>query len=188
MIKQVGSCVSAAAPPAAPAQRTALQKHVDFFDRNGDRVTTVPETYSGLRALGMGRVASGLAAVVINTGLGVSTGAPWYFPFTVHNDNIHQAKHDSDSDVYDDQGEFSAAKFEEMFARFDTDGNDALDGEEIDAMIAERRESWLGSVASKAEFGLLLRVSGESELSRERMQAFYDGNLFYDLAGEARPS
>jgi peroxygenase len=162
---------------------------VDFFDRNSDGSTTVPETYQGLRALGVGRVLSGAAAVGINLMLARSTGAPWY-SLTINNDNIHKAKHDSDTDVYDEQGNLDAAKFEEMFQKHDQNQDKALDKTEIEAMLEKNKESKKGRLASGGEFNLLLRIAGEDNgqgakvLTRSRMESFYDGSLFFKLADE----
>ncbi|MBT9587634.1 hypothetical protein IV102_30115 [bacterium] len=162
---------------------------MDFFDRNSDGSTTVPETYKGLRALGLGRVLSGAAAVGINLGLACKTGAAWY-SLTINNDNIHKAKHDSDSDVYDAQGNYDAAKFEEMFQKHDANKDAALDKAEIDAMLERNKETKVGRLAFGAEFGLLLSIagqenqSGEKVLSRARMESLYDGSLFFKLAEE----
>ena len=56
---------------------TALQKHVMFFDQDGDGKITVGETFDGLRELGFGYTRSSAFAFAINAGLGVATGAPW---------------------------------------------------------------------------------------------------------------
>lgn len=199
----------AAAPPApsAPAAptddiklstgtgRTPLQRHVDFFDRNHDHTITLGETYSGLRALGMGAVGASFGAVFINGGLGSKTGGS-LAKLTVKPDNIAAAKHDSDSDVYDDKGEFNAAKFNEMFAKWDTDKDGALSGEEFTAMRTHNKESTAGAIGSKAEFGLLTSLAGTpvkvggkeiKTISREQMVQFYNGSLFYHLAGEKVP-
>jgi len=179
-------------PPAGPKprpDRTPLQRHVDFFDRNGDGSTTVSETYQGLRALGVGRALSGAAALGINLGLARKTGAAWY-SLTINNNLIHQAKHDSDTDVYDEQGQLSPQKFEEMFKKHDKDQDQALSKAEIDAMIESNKESRIGRIASSGEFGLLLRLAGEANpqgekvLTRARLESFYDGSLFYQLANE----
>jgi len=50
-------------PPAARSapnsgSRTALQKHVDFFDTNHDGKVTLSDTYQGLRRLGLGAARS----------------------------------------------------------------------------------------------------------------------------------
>ena len=59
------------APRSAPnsGSRTALQKHVDFFDTNHDGKITLFETYAGLRRLGFGAVRSAAFAGVINLSL-----------------------------------------------------------------------------------------------------------------------
>lgn len=183
-------------PPPTPPQhkpetkeRTPLQKHVDFFDRNCDGKTTLGETYDGLRSLGLGRVLSGLGATFINAGLARKTGAEWY-SLTIQNDNIAAAKHDSDTDVYDDKGNFVQEKFDQLWATRDTDKNNELTKTEIDAMLEANKESKVGQIASKAEFGLLLRVAGqenaagEKVLTRERLEQLYDGSLFYRIAAD----
>ena len=173
--------------PQPRPDRTPLQRHVDFFDRNSDGLTTMSETYQGLRALGVGRFTSALGAAGINLGLAHKTGSSWT---TIHNDNIHLAKHDSDSDVYDVQGNLDKAKFQELFDRFDTNKDGGFNKSEIDSMLEIKAESKIGKIASGAEFGLLLKVAGqpnaagENALSKERMQPLYDGRLFYELEKE----
>ena len=53
-----------------------------------------------------------------------------------------------------------------------------------------------GSIGAKAEFGLLVSLAGKptkidgkdtKAISKEHMQEFYNGKLFYDLAGEKAP-
>lgn len=174
---------------AAPQGDSALKKHVDFFDRNHDGITTLPETYQGLRALGLGRVLSGAGAVFINLGLGAKTDEPFY-KLTINNSKIHQAKHDSDSDTYDNQGQFVQAKLDNMFTVHDTNQDAALNKAEIQAMLERNKESKVGKIASGAEFNLLLKVagqpdaSGEKVLTRQRMQEFYEGTLFYSIEKE----
>lgn len=178
-----------ARPPVA--ERPALQKHVDFFDRNGDGQTQVWETYGGLRALGVGRATSALAAPVINGALAYKTGAPWYRPLTVQNANIHQGKHDGDTDIYDEKGQFVQANFDRMFDLHDKDKDGALNETEIHDMLVANGNGNIHPGA-KAEFGLLMKVAGEDRpdgrvLTRQVMSQFYDGSLFYVLAGEKIP-
>ncbi|MEW6278145.1 MAG: caleosin family protein [Candidatus Eremiobacterota bacterium] len=184
------SAVNTAPAPARPP-RTALQKHVDFFDRNGDGETRVWETYGGLRALGLGRILSAGAAVVINLALGIKTGSPWYKLLTVQNDNIHLGKHGGDTDVYDEQGNFVQSRFDAMFQLHDGDQDDALNQGELDAMMLANGGG-KASAGSRAEFGLLMKIAGQDTpagrvLTRQRLQEFYDGTLFYSLAGETPP-
>ncbi|PIQ25853.1 hypothetical protein COW36_22205 [bacterium (Candidatus Blackallbacteria) CG17_big_fil_post_rev_8_21_14_2_50_48_46] len=199
----VSPAVKAEAPPAlaqdsvnvSNTSRTPLQRHVDFFDRNHDRTITLSETYSGLRALGVGRVTSALGAAFINGGLGFRTGET-ALSLKVNTDKIAAAKHDSDSDVYDQKGEFNAAKFDELFAKYDLNQDGALSREEFQNFRARNKESTAGGIASKGEFDLLVKIAAEPQkvngkethvISKERMQSFYDGRLFYDLAGEKAP-
>lgn len=198
------AAVSTAAAASAPTDsvqmstdkaRTPLQRHVDFFDRNHDHTITLGETFSGLRALGMGHVGAAFGAAFINGGLGSKTGGS-LLKLTVKPDNIAAAKHDSDTDVYDEKGNFSPAKFDEMFAKWDQDKNGSLSGEEFTKMRTHNKESTAGAIGSKAEFGLLVSLAGTptkvggkeiKSISREQMQQFYNGSLFYHLAGEKVP-
>ena len=174
-------------PRSAPnaGTRTALQKHVDFFDTNHDGKITLSDTYIGLRRLGFGALRSAAFAGVINAALGSSTsGAP---SLTVDAKRIHAGKHRSDTGVYDKNGRFSLPRFKRLFARYDTDGDGALDGEDLSRLFADNRTDLLGHLASKAEFGLLLGLAGEDRsgtkvLTRKGLQRFYNGSLFYQLA------
>ena len=175
---------------------TALQKHVTFFDRNRDGKITLSESFQGLSALGFGSVRSGALAVAINTGLGRSTGAPWYSPFTINVDKIHQGKHGSDTDIYDVNGVFNQAKFNELFSKYDTNQDHALSKDELQGFFSRNFEDSTGSLASKAEFGLLLEIAGQDQviagkqtrvLTRDTLSRFYDGTLLFDIAGETIP-
>lgn len=189
MLRPVAANGPAPTPPKA--QRTALQKHIDFFDRDGDGDIRVVETYQGCRALGMGRLLSAGAAVAINAALGVKSGSPWHSFLTIRTDGIHHGKHEGDTGVYDADGNFVQSRFDAMFDLHDADKNDALDKPEIESMMAANGNG-KASTGSKLEFGLLLKLAGEETpdgrvLTRSRLQAFYDGSLFYQLAGEKAP-
>jgi peroxygenase len=167
--------------------RTALQKHVDFFDSDRDGKITLLETYQGLRRLGLGAARSALFGGVINAALGSSTsGAP---SLTVDANHIDLGKHASDSGIYDEQGRFVQRSFDRLFALYDEDGDGALDREELSRFFERSRTDLLGHLGSMAEFGLLLTLAGEDRkgrkvLTRHRLELFYDGSLFYQLADE----
>lgn len=171
--------------------RTALQKHIDYFDRNGDGEIKPSETYRSCRKLGMGVLLSAGAAVAINAALGVKSGSPWYRFLTIRTDGIHHGKHEGDTGVYDKDGNFVQQKFDEMWTRHDKDGDDALNKQEIEDMMVVNGNG-RASTGSKLEFRLLLKLAGEDTpdgrvLTRSRMESFYDGSLFYALAGEKAP-
>ena len=175
------------APGSRP--RTALQKHVDFFDTDRDGKITLLETYQGLRRLGLGALRSALFGGVINAALGSSTsGAP---SLTVDANHIEAGKHGSDTGVYDESGFFVRGRFDRLFARYDGDGDGALDSEELARLFEGNRTDLLGHLGSMAEFGLLLTLAGENRkgrkvLTRRRLEEFYDGSLFDQLADEVR--
>lgn len=190
--ERVGDTRSNATAP----KLTALQKHVMFFDQDGDGKISVGETFDGLRELGFGYTRSSAFAFAINAGLGVATGAPWYAPLTVDIDNIAKGKHDSDTDIYDVDGRFNPAKFEHLFALYDTDRDDALSAEEFEVFYARNKEDGASSLVSTFEFGLLIELAGEkrvidgketSVVTRQTMERFYDGSLIYDLVGRTPP-
>ena len=179
-----------------PDGPSALQKHAMFFDRDGDGQITVSETQDGLVALGFGRVRSWLLATAINTGLGRITGAPWYSPLTIQVKNIAAGKHGSDTDIYDNGGQFNPQKFEQLFQNYDSNRDGSLSREEFGTFYRRNFEDSSSSTASQLEFSLLLEIAGENRfvnghqtqvLTRETLAKFYDGTLFFQLAGEQAP-
>lgn len=167
--------------------RTTLQKHVDFFDSDHDGKITLLETYQGLRRLGLGAARSMVFGGVINAALGSPTSRTP--SLTVDADHINAGKHASDTGVYDEKGQFVQRSFDRLFARYDGDGDGALDREELARLFEGNRTDLVGHLGSMAEFGLLLYLAGEDRkgrkvLTRQRLKRFYDGSLFYQLADE----
>ena len=178
-------------PRSAPdsTSRTALQKHVDFFDTDSDGKITLLDTYQGLRRLGLGALRSALFGGVINAALGPSTSrAP---SLTIDANHIEAGKHGSDTGVYDESGLFVQARFDRLFDRYDGDGDGALDSEDLARLFEGNRTDLVGHLGSMAEFRLLLSLAGEDRkgrkvLTRRRLEEFYDGSLFHQLADEVR--
>jgi peroxygenase len=174
---------------ARSRRRTALQRHVDFFDTNHDGKITLADTYRGLRRLGYDVFRAGAFAGVINAALGTSTSG---FPsLTIDAERIHAAKHKSDTGVYDKSGEFSPARFNRLFERHDLDRDGALNSGELSHLLSRNRTDLMGHLGSKAEFGLLFDLAGEMRkgvkvLTRARLDDFYKGSLFDRLADEVR--
>ncbi len=176
-------------PPAGrgpdPGSRTALQKHVDFFDADHDGQVTVAETYAGLRRLGVGALRSAAFASVIHGALGPATSRR--LTLDIDTSRIHLARHGSDTGIYDKNGRFSPARFRALFRRHDPKGHGALGASELARMFSRNRTDLLGHLGSRAEFGLLLEIAGEKQkgrtvLTRERLERFYNGSLFHALA------
>ncbi|WP_437966269.1 caleosin family protein [Sorangium sp. So ce260] len=175
------------ARPAALGDKTALEMHSAFFDRNHDGVITLRETYEGLRALGIGRALSASFALVINGVLGLPTSRSFVPTLSITLENIHRAKHASDTGVYDKDGRFDPQKFDELFSRWDKDRDGALNARELVARTLGDRDllDVFGFLASAGEWAVLYALAGKGgKLTREQLRRMYDGTLFYELERE----
>ncbi|KAJ7942894.1 Caleosin-related family protein [Quillaja saponaria] len=173
-----------------PLDENVLQKHVAFFDRNGDGVVYPWETFQGFRAIGCGYLLSMAASLFINFGLSGKT-RPGKFPsllLPIEVKNIHKAKHGSDSGVYDTEGRFVPAKFEEIFSKHSHAHHNALTSDELMAMLKENRvpKDYLGWLASYTEWKILYVLCKDKNglLRRETIRAAYDGSLFVMMEKE----
>jgi len=173
-----------------PHLQTPLQKHVAFFDQNQDNLITRSETTAGLRSLGLGPASSLLAGAVINAGLGRTTGGSL---FTVDVRNIHRGKHPQDSGVYDARGFFDAPRFESFWTELTASSasKDRITEKEVEKFINGGDKAVMRAV-STLEWDLLLELAGERDgrgntfLTKERVQSFFDGSLFHTIADEVK--
>mmetsp|Transcript_3594 Transcript_3594/g.8178 ORF Transcript_3594/g.8178 Transcript_3594/m.8178 type:complete len:230 (+) Transcript_3594:97-786(+) len=171
------------------SERTALQRHVDFFDRNSDGFITVSETRQGLDAIGFPRSTSWLAANAIHIGLPKTHGGgTWWQRNTIDTAIIGEGVHGSDSGAYTADGGYLPDKYQAMFDNYDADNNDALDTSEFKSFHEGQYTDWGGSMASKAEWGALMMVAGErndetglKQLTKSTIGSMFDGTLFYQL-------
>ncbi len=153
---------------------------------------TIKETRQGLRDLGIGPVKAFFSALVINLGLASKTGHKTEIEVA----NIHKGKHDSDTDIYNADGTFSAAKFQEMFDLFDKNKSGSMDETEFATMRTAKKETKVGAFAASQEFGLLAAFAADKRetvdgkqvnaLSRKQLEEFYEGSLFFRLAAERK--
>ncbi len=175
---------------------TTLQRHVSFFDDNGDRGVDVAKCTRGLRALGLPVGMAAAAALAIVAPLSIQTRGS-LLAMNVDIDNIHKSKHDSDTGILDKRGRFNARRFDKLFgghSTVDSNGDKAFTATELTEMISTNRETLLGTLVSMAEWRLLLALAADTKaieggktvpaLSVARMKSFYDGTLFYKLAKE----
>ncbi|PWA88826.1 caleosin-related, EF-hand domain pair [Artemisia annua] len=162
-------------------EENVLRKHVAFFDRNND----------GFRAIGCGYLLSSFAAFFINAGLSGKTRPGKKCPnllFPIYIENIHMAKHGSDSGVYDNHGRFVPSKFEEIFAKYARTNSDALTAKELDEFVKGNREpkdygGWIGGLS---EWKILYYLAKDKNglLKKDTVRAVYDGSLFEKMAAE----
>ncbi|XP_058182853.1 probable peroxygenase 4 [Rhododendron vialii] len=170
--------------------QNVLQKHVNFFDRDKDGVVYPWETFQGFREIGCGVLLSSLASVFINVGLSAKT-RPGKFPsllFPIEVKNIQKAKHGSDSGVYDTEGRFVPAKFEEIFGKHARTNANALTSDELMTMLKSNRvpKDYAGWIASYSEWKILYMLCKDKNglLHKDTIQAVYDGTLFEHMAME----
>lgn len=175
---------------------TTLQRHVSFFDDDGDRGVGVAECARGLRALGMPVGLAEATALAIVAPLSVQTRGS-LLAMNVDIDNVQKGKHDSDTDILDKRGRFDAKRFAKVFgvrSAVDGNGDKAFTAIELTRMININRETVVGYVTAMAEWQLLLMLAADTRaivgrltvpaLSVARIKSFYDGTLFYKLAKE----
>ena len=175
---------------------TTLQRHVSFFDDNGDRGVDVAECARGLRALGLPIGVAEAAALAIVVPLSLQTRGS-LLAMNVDIDKIQKSMHDGDTGILDKQGRFNARRFDKVFgahSTVDCNGDKAFTATELTKMIRANRETLAGYVAAIAEWQLLLMIAADTHavegdhsvpaLSVTRIKSFYDGTLFYKLARE----
>jgi len=175
---------------------STLQKHVSFFDDDGDRGVGVAECANGLRALGMPIGVAEATALAIVAPLSLQTRGS-LLAMNVDIDKIQKGKHDSDTGILDERGRFDARRFEKVFkarSTRDRNGKEAFTAIELTRMVNANRETLAGYAAAMAEWQLLLVLAADTKaivaglavpaLSVKRIKSFYDGTLFYRLAQE----
>ncbi len=192
----IGAVSFSARPRVAPAKQppTALEKHISFFDADGDALVRFGETKQGLEAMGVSKWISGAQAFFINFGLSFSVNGGPGLTLKLH--QIHQGKHAADTGTYDKGGHFVSDRFERI-KTFDADKSESLSWKEIKALMAANGKSLFGRVAAFGEFSLLFKVGADKTVSEggkdvkaisfERLRQLYDGTLFYRLAGRPLP-
>lgn len=173
---------------AAIKNPSALQKHVMFFDANDDGVITLDETKQGLKRLGLGGGFATGGALFINLGLRQAANG-----LSIEIARIAKAKHGSDTGAFDEEGRFVRTRFGYIMS-FDANHSGSLTWTELKAMIAKNKTDTAGNVASKAEFGLLLKLGADTTevegkakvaaVSEARLASVYDGTLFEKIAAE----
>uniref|UniRef100_A0AC35GNT4 Caleosin n=1 Tax=Panagrolaimus sp. PS1159 TaxID=55785 RepID=A0AC35GNT4_9BILA len=182
-------------------EKTALQKHCEFFDQNKDGAIMPWETYKGFRDLGFGFITSTLSAFTYkgfrDLGFGFITSTLSAFVINlflsyptqdskipnpllpIYIKNVHRGKHTSDSDTYDTDGTINPKKFEQFqkLIRECTNGKDVITTLSEALKLSELfRQGFdpVGGTASKGEW-VFLWLANDYKLDAKDIQASYDG-------------
>ena len=187
------------------AQLTVLERHVSYFDTDGDGQITMAQTFRGLRGIGVGAVISLLLTLLINSFLGYLTHGKPSLRVSVR--DIARGKHPYDTGTFNERGERDEQAFEALFSVPTAEAPfDRLTRDEIRAMIVRRGDpkkpfGKLGSVLSNwfsgREIQLLLCVASDCKkalpngalvpaISRRTLRRFYTGHLLFLLARRHR--
>ncbi|BGP19787.1 hypothetical protein JCM10213_003096 [Rhodosporidiobolus nylandii] len=169
-----------------------LKQHVLFWDKDKDNVIWPLDTWRGFRELGYSFFWCTFAMSVIHFFFSYFT-APGFLPdpfFRVFLKNGHRSKHGSDTGVYDSEGRFIPAKFEEIFSKFDKDGKGGLTFLEGLKMIHANRQACdpIGWAAEGFEWmsTWLLIWPQDGVCDKESIRTVYDGSIFWVVAAEER--
>jgi Caleosin related protein len=180
--------------------KTALQRHVAFFDPDDTGVVTLGQTWAGLGALGIAVHWRLLLTPIINGFLGYLTQRRPSFRIVVA--KIAEGKHPFDSGSFGDDGAVDEAAYATLAAAA-TLGS--LTAKEMRALIVARgnRRPHMGKLAgalgswfSGKEVRLFFCLAADAtkqedgvevpSVTPRTLRRLYDGTLFYALARRRR--
>lgn len=119
------------------ADKTVVEQHTVYFDRDNDGIIWPSDTYRGFRDFGWSVPLSLFATFIINVNLSYPTLPSWLpdprFPIYVK--RMYKDKHGSDSMSFDNEGRFRPQSFEDFFAKYDRGNKGGLDKRDIWAAI-----------------------------------------------------
>ncbi|GAA5863417.1 hypothetical protein JCM8547_006975 [Rhodosporidiobolus lusitaniae] len=169
-----------------------LKQHVLFFDKDADNIIWPLDTYRGFRELGYSFFWCCFAMCVIHFFFSYFS-APGFLPdpfFRIFLKNGHRTKHGSDTGVYDPEGRFIPAKFEEIFTKFDKDNKGGLTFWEGLQMIHANRQAAdpIGWCAELFEWGSTWQLIWPKDgvCDKESIRTVFDGSLFFVVAHRER--
>ena len=178
----------------APDEPTALRRHTAFFDRDGDGLVAISDVADMLRLLGCSDVYARINAIGGMLARSTADGLLSHHVLVArsHRGTFRCPHLTGETRIFDQHGRLDAARFDEVLARYDRSGVGGLTESDVAAMIADI--SLPGTVvrsSSELAFRLLMTIAGEPGpdgelmLTRARLRAFYEGDLFPTLISEA---
>ncbi|KAJ4065621.1 hypothetical protein NW756_005824 [Fusarium oxysporum] len=185
---------SAAIVNSKDEKLSPLQKHVQFWDRDNDGIINPWDVYNGFRELGFGLFFSiGSLLIPVFFSYPTRLGHSWLPDplFRIYVNDIHKAKHGSDTGIFDFDGNFSPERFEQMFQRFDTSGEGGLTADDLWRLWAKDRcaadpAGWTFAFMECWTTYVLLQEDGV--VKKDDLRACYDGSLFWRIRDERERS
>lgn len=182
-----------------PSKRTALQRHVAFFDPEGTGRVTMGQTWTGLGKLGVSLLYRLVLPPIINGFLGYLTQRRLSFTIVVA--KIADGKHPFDTGSFGDDGEIDESALATVLAMAGKEKNAAVSEREMRTLILSRgnRRASMGKVAgalgswfSAREVRLLFCLAADATkredgravpaVTPRTLRRLYDGTLFHLLA------
>ena len=167
--------------------KTDLQRHCAFFDRDGDGVISLSDTFSALRALGFNLFNCIGGTLLIHLAMSYQTSPSWipspWMP--IYLERINRCHHGSSTKAYDFVGNVvSFPAVENVFFHFDPSKQGGLNYWQLIWMIWNLRDSfdpfgWAMSIFWWTGLYLLAANPRSGILSYEVMMAQFNGSLFY---------
>jgi hypothetical protein len=114
-------------PPSCDYTRSALQRHCDFWDTDGDNLIYPWDIFTGFRRLGFHFVLCLWAAITMALAASYNTQTSWipHPLFAINLENINSNRHGSSTGTYDMYGNLDSGRFDAIFARY-AQGKDYL--------------------------------------------------------------
>ena len=185
---------------SSAAVKTALERHVAFFDPEGSGQVTLWQTWAGLGRLGVSLGCRLLLPPGINGFLGYLTQRRPSFRILI--DKIADGKHPFDSGTFGDDGNIDTSARSALFAAAHGGGITAAEMRALILARGNRRPAMgklagvLGSWFSGKEVKLLFCLAADGTkvqdgqvvpaLTPRTLGRLYDGSLFYALARRRR--
>ncbi|KAF8060816.1 Caleosin related protein-domain-containing protein [Lyophyllum atratum] len=170
----------------------ALKSHVAFFDQDGDGIIWPSDTYEGFRDLKFGVLFSLYAVLLIHASFSwITYGTLLPDPyFRLRVENMHKAKHGSDSECYTTTGAFDEDRFNDMFDRYSAEPHTHLTFSEGLSMIHGNRNVFdpFGWATAAFEWltTYLVLWPQDGKMKKQDIRGVYDGNLFYEVSGRSK--
>ncbi|KAF5017565.1 hypothetical protein F66182_10488 [Fusarium sp. NRRL 66182] len=173
---------------------SSLQKHVQFWDRDNDGIIHPWDVFIGFKELGFGLFFSlGSLLIPIFFSYPTRLGHSWLPDpmFRIYVNDIHKAKHGSDTGVFDFDGNLNPERFEHMFDRFDTPGTGGLTSDDLFRLWKKDRcaadpAGWTFTFMEWWTTYVLLQKDGL--VWKDDLRACYDGTLFWKIKDERERS